>query len=167
MSVDGWNIFISSDACKNRMYCFPPLENCFPEPSQQRLHRAFVVNQVCTCAMCFFLLALFWEQGMMVYYHADRLVRAVSYVRRGDLERGKFATPQEVAEAGSPDCSICYERMVRPVLLPCEHMFCGECVTEWLEREHTCPLCRLEIPTTNPIPRSLRNGHTSILPQIL
>lgn len=67
------------------MYCFPPLENCFPEPSQQRLHRAFVVNQVCTCAMCFFLLALFWEQGMMVYYHADRLVRAVSYVRRGDL----------------------------------------------------------------------------------
>lgn len=46
-------------------------------------------------------------------------------------DRGKLATPEEVAEAGSPDCPICFEEMERPLLLPCQHLFCVECVAEW------------------------------------
>ncbi|CAM9461546.1 unnamed protein product, partial [Hapterophycus canaliculatus] len=79
---------------------------------------------------------------------------------------GKFATTEEVVEAGSPDCSICYDQMDRPLLLPCDHLFCGECVAEWLERERTCPLCRAEVPTSNPIPKPLRDGRTPIVPQM-
>ncbi|CAM9439690.1 unnamed protein product [Ectocarpus sp. 6 AP-2014] len=106
-------------------------------------------------------------KGMQVSFRVDRFVRAACYVRRGELDRGKLATPEEVAEAGSPDCSICYDRMSRPLLLPCNHLFCGECVAEWLERERTCPLCRAEVPSSNPIPRSLRDGRTTVVPQIL
>eukprot|EP00904_Undaria_pinnatifida_P000711 jgi/Undpi1/10640/HiC_scaffold_29.g13090.m1 len=106
-------------------------------------------------------------KGMEASFRTDRLVRAACYVCRGDLDRGKFASPEEVAEAGSPDCSICYDRMEHPLLLPCQHLFCGECVAEWLDRERTCPLCRAEVPTSNPIPKSLRDGRTAILPQIL
>ncbi|CAM9135532.1 unnamed protein product [Ectocarpus fasciculatus] len=106
-------------------------------------------------------------KGMQVSFRIDRFVRAACYVRRGELDRGKLATPEEVAEAGSPDCSICYDRMSRPLLLPCNHLFCGECVAEWLERERTCPLCRAEVPSSNPIPRSLRDGRTTVVPQIL
>ncbi|CAN0260912.1 unnamed protein product [Ectocarpus sp. 4 AP-2014] len=106
-------------------------------------------------------------KGMQVSFRVDRFVRAAFYVRRGELDRGKLATPEEVAEAGSPDCSICYDQMSRPLLLPCNHLFCGECVAEWLERERTCPLCRAEVPSSNPIPRSLRDGRTTVVPQIL
>eukprot|EP00752_Nemacystus_decipiens_P002131 g2032.t1 len=106
-------------------------------------------------------------KGMEVSFRTDRLVRAVCYVRRGELDRGKFATPEEVSEVGSPDCSICYDQMVRPLILPCKHLFCGSCVAEWLERERTCPLCRDEVPSSNPIPKALRDGRTAIVPQVL
>lgn len=36
-----------------------------------------------------------------------------------------------------------------------------------LERERTCPLCREIVPTTNPIPKALRDGRTAIFPQLL
>ncbi|CAM9611054.1 unnamed protein product [Pylaiella littoralis] len=106
-------------------------------------------------------------KGLEASFRTDRLVRAACYIRRGDLDRGKFATPEEVSEVGSPDCSICYDRMERPLILPCNHIFCGECVAEWLEQERTCPLCRAEVPTSNPIPKALRDGRTAIMPQIL
>ena len=27
-------------------------------------------------------------------------------------------------------------------VVPCGHMFCGECLSTWLQRTHTCPKCR-------------------------
>lgn len=39
-------------------------------------------------------------------------------------------------------CSICHDELSSPVVLACKHIFCEECVGEWLEREQTCPLCR-------------------------
>ncbi|KAJ7474468.1 hypothetical protein B0H11DRAFT_2282299 [Mycena galericulata] len=46
-------------------------------------------------------------------------------------------------------CSICYERFVSPVSLPCGHLFCRECVRRTVESslkslgpEHVCPTCR-------------------------
>lgn len=36
-----------------------------------------------------------------------------------------------------------------------------------LERERTCPLCRSEVPTSNPIPRALRDGRTTLRPLLL
>ncbi|KAL9450767.1 hypothetical protein AB3S75_012493 [Citrus x aurantiifolia] len=40
-------------------------------------------------------------------------------------------------------CAICQEKMHAPILLRCKHIFCEDCVSEWFERERTCPLCRL------------------------
>lgn len=91
-----------------------------------------------------------------------------SLFRGQDLEVGRLCTAQEIEEAGSPDCSICYDNpMLRPVELPCKHMFCSACVAEWLERERTCPLCRASAGATNPIPLHLRDGSTSLVPLIL
>ncbi|KMZ65528.1 hypothetical protein ZOSMA_31G01160 [Zostera marina] len=39
-------------------------------------------------------------------------------------------------------CAICQEKMHAPILLRCKHIFCEDCVSEWFERERTCPLCR-------------------------
>ncbi|KAK8469242.1 hypothetical protein PHAVU_005G028032 [Phaseolus vulgaris] len=47
-------------------------------------------------------------------------------------------------------CSICLENVgfreneenVKLSLLPCEHVFHHLCIVKWLQRSHTCPLCR-------------------------
>jgi tetratricopeptide (TPR) repeat protein len=47
------------------------------------------------------------------------------------------------------ECSICWEAMGNPVLLPCNHKFCFPCLdmhNRSLELEGTCPLCRAELP---------------------
>lgn len=47
------------------------------------------------------------------------------------------------------ECSICQEcfDVGHSVLkLPCRHLYHTECVTNWLQVNNTCPLCRLELP---------------------
>jgi ribosomal protein L37AE/L43A len=47
------------------------------------------------------------------------------------------------------ECSICqelFEEGNTVLKLPCRHVYHVDCVTHWLEQNHTCPLCRLELP---------------------
>lgn len=47
------------------------------------------------------------------------------------------------------ECSICqeaFEEGATVLKLPCRHIYHVDCVTHWLEQNHTCPLCRLELP---------------------
>ena len=40
-------------------------------------------------------------------------------------------------------CSICTEVILDPVQTPCEHCFCKECITTWLdEKQKFCPVDR-------------------------
>ncbi|XP_029163115.1 RING finger and transmembrane domain-containing protein 2-like [Nylanderia fulva] len=54
-------------------------------------------------------------------------------------------------------CAICHEQYTTPVRLHCKHIFCETCVSTWLDRERSCPLCRASI-TDDPI---YRDGHTT------
>jgi len=54
-------------------------------------------------------------------------------------------------------CAICHEEYTMPVRLHCKHIFCEMCVSTWLDRERSCPLCRASI-TDDPI---YRDGHTT------
>lgn len=60
---------------------------------------------------------------------------------------GRASTQAEITEAGSPDCSICQDPLTGPITLPCSHMYCEACISEWLEREQTCPICRATVPS--------------------
>ena len=45
-------------------------------------------------------------------------------------------------------CTVCYEDYAvgdRVSKLPCSHMFCIACVRQWLRRNGTCPVCRMEL----------------------
>mmetsp|Transcript_26575 Transcript_26575/g.37333 ORF Transcript_26575/g.37333 Transcript_26575/m.37333 type:complete len:307 (+) Transcript_26575:699-1619(+) len=47
-------------------------------------------------------------------------------------------------------CEICcddFEVNTEVTRLPCGHIFHGPCVTEWLQRHCTCPVCRYELVT--------------------
>ncbi|XP_012936595.1 E3 ubiquitin-protein ligase RNFT1 [Aplysia californica] len=64
---------------------------------------------------------------------------------------------QDMLERGS-QCPICQDSVNEPVMLPCKHIFCEQCVSIWFDREKTCPMCRAQITTESP---AWRDGNTS------
>ncbi|MBD2358782.1 E3 ubiquitin protein ligase [Tolypothrix sp. FACHB-123] len=60
------------------------------------------------------------------------------------LRREKF-TKKLLEEGDNGECIICIDRFEETetvIALPCKHWFHDACVTMWLERHNTCPLCR-------------------------
>ena len=50
------------------------------------------------------------------------------------------------------ECYICLQmfkrdRKVRQ--LPCEHLFCEDCLKPWLKKNSTCPICKFELKPRN------------------
>ena len=75
---------------------------------------------------------------------------------------GKLLAPADLVETGDNSCAICCETMRAPIKLhSCSHVFCDACVSEWFERERTCPLCRCVINTVSV--RSFGDGTTTLL----
>uniref|UniRef100_A0A915KV06 RING-type domain-containing protein n=1 Tax=Romanomermis culicivorax TaxID=13658 RepID=A0A915KV06_ROMCU len=58
-----------------------------------------------------------------------------------------------------PQCSICYCPFENPVQLECKHIYCEDCISTWLDKEKTCPICRARVDVEN---RSWRDGSTSM-----
>ncbi|CAF1278748.1 unnamed protein product [Adineta steineri] len=40
-------------------------------------------------------------------------------------------------------CVICLQPLQTPVSLRCRHIFCLICIQNWIERQRSCPICRL------------------------
>lgn len=70
---------------------------------------------------------------------------------------GTKPSSSDILERGS-QCPICQDTVNEPVMLPCKHIFCEQCVTIWFDREKTCPMCRAEITTESPM---WKDGNTS------
>ncbi|KAI3470985.1 hypothetical protein Pfo_027648 [Paulownia fortunei] len=82
---------------------------------------------------------------------------------RKEVNYGSYATSEQVNAAGDL-CAICQEKMHAPILLRCKHIFCEDCVSEWFERERTCPLCRALVRPADL--RSYGDGSTSLFFQL-
>jgi SNF2 family DNA or RNA helicase len=63
---------------------------------------------------------------------------------------------KRIVDMSNGTCSICYDTMETPIILPCTHMFCGQCIMQWIETVDTttnrmngihkvCPICRTTI----------------------
>ncbi|VDI13717.1 Hypothetical predicted protein [Mytilus galloprovincialis] len=56
------------------------------------------------------------------------------------------------------DCAICLETLKTPKVLPCSHLFCEVCISEYIistankpgQKTYNCPVCRVEIEINNP-----------------
>ncbi|CAI8598678.1 unnamed protein product [Vicia faba] len=90
-------------------------------------------------------------------------IRALKALSRKEVHYGVYATTEQVSAAGDL-CAICQEKMHGPILLCCKHMFCEECVSEWFEREWTCPLCRILVKHADL--RTFGDGSTSLFFQL-
>lgn len=82
---------------------------------------------------------------------------------RKEIHYGAYATSDQVNAAGDL-CAICQEKMHAPILLRCKHIFCEDCVSEWFERERTCPLCRALVKCADL--KSFADGSTSLFYQL-
>jgi Ring finger domain len=47
------------------------------------------------------------------------------------------------------DCAICQDAAVpaTAIRLPCGHVYHPPCITQWLQEQNTCPICRSSLPT--------------------
>ncbi|RAL52003.1 unnamed protein product [Cuscuta campestris] len=88
---------------------------------------------------------------------------ALKALSRRDIHYGAHATSEQVIAAGDL-CAICQEKMHAPILLRCKHIFCEDCVSEWFERERTCPLCRALVKPADL--KSFGDGSTSLVFQL-
>ncbi|XP_055828163.1 uncharacterized protein LOC129896325 [Solanum dulcamara] len=88
---------------------------------------------------------------------------ALKALSKKEVHYGSHATSEQVNAAGDL-CAICQEKMHAPILLRCKHIFCEDCVSEWFERERTCPLCRALVRPADL--RSFGDGSTSLFFQL-
>ncbi|XP_041371626.1 uncharacterized protein LOC121385151 [Gigantopelta aegis] len=42
-------------------------------------------------------------------------------------------------------CSVCMNHMNNTMMTPCGHRYCHKCITEWADRNHTCPCCNAQL----------------------
>lgn len=107
--------------------------------------------------LCFFLV-IFVNYGVPLHlirelYETFRnfKLRIADYIRYRKItsnmnDRFPDATPEEL-DASDATCIICREEMTTAKRLVCGHLFHVHCLRSWLERQHTCPICRaLVIP---------------------
>ncbi|XP_051138289.1 uncharacterized protein LOC127256357 [Andrographis paniculata] len=92
------------------------------------------------------------------------LVAAVKALSRKEVPYGAYATQEQVNNAAGDFCAICQEKMHAPILLSCNHMFCEDCISEWFDRERTCPLCRALVRPADL--QSFGDGSTSLFFQV-
>jgi SNF2 family DNA or RNA helicase len=50
-------------------------------------------------------------------------------------------------------CSICWDEMDDAHTTTCGHLFCKECIEDWLDRNQTCPMCRAGQTADTLVPR--------------
>lgn len=105
--------------------------------------------------LCFFLV-IFVNYGVPLHlirelYETFRnfKLRIADYIRYRKItsnmnDRFPDATPEEL-NASDATCIICREEMTAAKRLVCGHLFHVHCLRSWLERQHTCPICRAPV----------------------
>ncbi|XP_053605355.1 RING finger and transmembrane domain-containing protein 2 [Plodia interpunctella] len=73
-----------------------------------------------------------------------RLFKNATWTLLQSVNLGTKPTGEQLLSAGE-SCPICHDDYSTPVRLGCSHIFCELCISAWLDREHTCPLCRAKV----------------------
>lgn len=99
------------------------------------------------------------------------MVGLLVYVRLAGLLEERYPPAPPAALADDPTCAICRDQVRRAgwhcgilgacgltdaplapqmvdkaCLLPCNHVFHRPCLLSWLQRQSTCPICRIKLP---------------------
>lgn len=48
-------------------------------------------------------------------------------------------------------CVVCSDNPKSPVVLPCGHIYCQQCVNEWSKHSNSCPVCHTQLDKDNAV----------------
>ncbi|KAH3877383.1 E3 ubiquitin-protein ligase RNFT1-like [Dreissena polymorpha] len=91
-------------------------------------------------------------------YSTAAMIKKAVRVFFSNTKFGEKPSAEEI-KSREENCPICQDDYQDPVMLPCKHIFCENCVSIWFDREKTCPMCRAEIQHEDPV---WQDGSTSI-----
>merc|ERR1712188_158234 len=91
------------------------------------------------------------------------LLAEVKAIAQGSLSYGTLV--EHVASHEEDECPICQAELDTPIALHCGHTYCESCISVWMERESTCPLCR-QVVREDHLDTTQSDGSTTLLPQI-
>lgn len=58
------------------------------------------------------------------------------------VQKEEFTKHKEQQLANAPQCILCLEPRMNTSATPCGHLFCWNCLLDWLDERDECPLCR-------------------------
>jgi SNF2 family DNA or RNA helicase len=67
------------------------------------------------------------------------------------LNERKIALTERITALSTQTCSICYDNFNSPVMLKCTHIYCGNCLVQWMRNQRgvrACPTCRQPIESS-------------------
>ncbi|XP_070571009.1 uncharacterized protein [Ptychodera flava] len=78
--------------------------------------------------------------------------KAVRSLVKKSLSESDLLVDRCVGETLNLTCTICKQIYDKPVLIDCNfegggHMFCAECISEWIQTTQSCPVCRTTVTT--------------------
>lgn len=102
-----------------------------------------------TASAVFFvhLITLQYVALAFVAYEDNQVDAMVDQIEQGNMPVPTFEDAT-FEEDPPPNCAICLEPMTpekHPVVLPCEHTFCRQCIGVWYVHKPTCPNCRTDL----------------------
>jgi hypothetical protein len=68
---------------------------------------------------------------------------------------------KESRNAANFECNVCFDMAAEPVVTKCGHLFCWECLYQWLHvhsEHHECPVCKGQVAKDAVIPIYGRGG---------
>eukprot|EP01036_Dinobryon_divergens_P032354 gene32354-41920_t len=96
-------------------------------------------------------------------------IDAVSFFIQRRPEFGHYSTVEELnSPAFCCDCPICFDSPLnKPITLGCNHSFCEVCISEWLDKEKSCPVCRSQVVFVSSTFAAVKEQAASALPVLI
>ena len=90
----------------------------------------------------FFIVFYLWHKLPIIFAAFFNFVRALQSAILSKPFFGSYLTESELHVLEDRNCAICFQDFVNPLKLQCTHIFCEGCISNWLQEQKTCPLCR-------------------------
>jgi len=74
--------------------------------------------------------------------------KKVEDLEKGGTKKGEYGSVAQEDGEEEPCCTIClceYEDGDKLARLPCNHIYCDECITSWTDGHNKCPLCNYDL----------------------